>query len=181
VAHTALAPSDTAISPPIGGATDSGSLGRANGLNDVECAVVQLSREDPLFSLDDRRSALDRMATVFGVRPPNTLADPRLEALRRHAVLLRLRGMASETEMARFIAAGYSVQQSAAIERMVAPWRSQSDRDIHRSAWLVPGVAAFLACWVVAAALDERPMGLAIAGLSVITIAPFILPNRRRG
>lgn len=180
MAHTALGSSDTAISPPIGSATDRGWPGRADGLNDVERAVVQLSREDPLVSLDDRQSTFDRMATVFGGRPPNTLADLRLEALRRHAVLLRLRGVASETEMARFIAAGYSVQQSAAIERMVAPWRSRPDRGIHLSAWLVLSVAAFLTYWVVAAALDERLVGLVLAGLSVITIAPLILPNRRR-
>lgn len=85
-------------------------------LSDLERKVVLISRGDrkPLGAFG---TAVQRIARrAFGVTIARPLADDRLEALRRFAVVLRHGdGIASDAETARFVAAGYDIRLKATI------------------------------------------------------------------
>jgi outer membrane scaffolding protein for murein synthesis (MipA/OmpV family) len=90
-----------------------------NGLTTIDLAVIALARLDPRSSLKSPRRLFVRL---FGVRVHPPLASPRLEALRRYAILRRLHGAliaADEQESLRV--AGYEASQIEAIDRLVAP------------------------------------------------------------
>lgn len=59
-------------------------------LSALERQVIQLARADSRWSLAGASRFQSALAAVFGLERPNPLADPRLEALRRYAVTLRL-------------------------------------------------------------------------------------------
>lgn len=88
-------------------------------LTAIELAVIALSRSDRASSLR-RQNDLSRF--IFGQRTNLRLADPRLEALRRYAILLRLHGAAlPRLERERLCDAGYDDRQIGEIHRLVAP------------------------------------------------------------
>ena len=85
---------------------------KAASLSPLEWLVVAIAERDHLSSL----RAPGRLATVlgalFGSRRPANLASPRLEALRRMAVMLWQRGDAvAREEIIAFMSAGYSRAQ----------------------------------------------------------------------
>lgn len=83
-------------------------------LSDLDRTVIALSRRDPRSSLVAPGRFRKIITYLFSLRPPNALADPRLEALRRFSVMLRKqRPRLPEEERLRLAAAGYS---SAAID-----------------------------------------------------------------
>ncbi len=91
----------------------------ASGLTALEWSVVALAQRDRLSSLREPSSLSIALGRVFGRggRSP-TLADPRLEALRRMAVLSWHRGFAVPThELTAFLRAGFTLDQ---YEAMVA-------------------------------------------------------------
>ncbi len=101
-------------------------------LTAIELAVIALSRGDRASSLV-RQSNLSRC--IFGQRASLRLADPRLEALRRYAILLRLHGTAlTRLERERLGDAGYDDRQIDEIHRLVAPLREKPDLGISRCA-----------------------------------------------
>lgn len=75
----------------------------------VELSVITLAAIDGASTIRPR-SWLSRLAArLFGVGRPNPLADPRLEALRRFAIVARdHRGDPPQTEIDRFLAAGFT-------------------------------------------------------------------------
>lgn len=78
----------------------------------LEWSVVALARRDTLRSLRTPGRIAKAMAVVFGGTTENPIADPRLEGLRRMAVLGWHRGFAvPESEIARFHDAGFSSAQ----------------------------------------------------------------------
>ena len=81
-------------------------------LSALEWSVVALARNDRLASLRMPGRIANAMGALFGgVRDPR-LADPRLEALRRIAVLSRHQGYTvAPTEIRAFVAAGFSEDQ----------------------------------------------------------------------
>ena len=88
-------------------------------LSALEWSVVALAEQDRLSSLREPGRIAAALGTIFGVRPPNRLANDRLEALRRLAVLAwRYRWNVPKSELQRFLDAGFSsdhfelVQQS---------------------------------------------------------------------
>lgn len=87
-------------------------------LSALEWSVVAIARKDSLASL----SAPSRLSIAFGVvfggsRPSPKLADQRLEALRRIAVLGWHYGYTIPTEELRaFLAAGFSLDQSELVQ-----------------------------------------------------------------
>lgn len=85
-----------------------------------ERSVIELARSDGLSSLSRPRWRTMLIEALFGVRRANRLADPRLEALRRMAVLLR-HGRAGSAEQRRFLAAGFSAAQCAVLAMEVYP------------------------------------------------------------
>ncbi len=91
----------------------------ASGLTALEWSVVALAQRDRLSSLREPSPLSIALGRVFGRggRSP-TLADPRLEALRRMAVLSWHRGFAVPThELTAFLRAGFTIDQ---YEAMVA-------------------------------------------------------------
>jgi hypothetical protein len=100
-------------------------------LERVERDVLLASRRDRPASLK-RTGLLGRWGNrLFGFEEVNRLADPRLEALRRFAVLLRRRGeRLSAQEGARILAAGFSPAQVAEVRRLV-----ENERMPRRAAW----------------------------------------------
>lgn len=75
----------------------------------IELSVIALARVDGPATVR-RRTWLTRLAkAMFGIGLPNPLADPRLEALRRFAIVARdHRGDPPQAEIDRFLAAGFT-------------------------------------------------------------------------
>jgi hypothetical protein len=81
-------------------------------LSPLEWLAVALSRRDGLSSLRQPGPLATAVAALFGGHRATRLADPRLEALRRIAVLSRHYGYAVPSEeVRRFLAAGFSPEQ----------------------------------------------------------------------
>jgi len=86
-----------------------------------EWLVIALSRGDTTSSLEEPGRFRRTLETFFKIRRANRLADPRLEALRRMAVLLRIGGAsASADERAGFLSAGFTSAQFGALAGHVA-------------------------------------------------------------
>lgn len=91
------------------------------GLTDLDRTAIALSRSDPRSSLTARGRFRKIIAYLFSLQPPNALADPQLDALRRFAVRLRKgRGHILEAETARLVAAGYSSAAAEEARRIVS-------------------------------------------------------------
>lgn len=89
----------------------------ATGLTALEWSVVALAQRDRLSSLRAPSPLSIALGKVFGrgSGSPN-LADPRLEALRRMAVLSWHRGFAVPThELTTFLRAGFTIDQYEAM------------------------------------------------------------------
>ncbi|PZQ59839.1 MAG: hypothetical protein DI544_09940 [Sphingomonas taxi] len=81
-------------------------------LSPLEWAVVVVARHDQPSSLREPGRLAMALGNLFGKRPNPRLADPRLEALRRLAVLTWHDRVATHGhEMAAFLAAGFTAAQ----------------------------------------------------------------------
>ncbi|MBC3940612.1 hypothetical protein [Sphingomonas albertensis] len=77
----------------------------------LEWLVVALARKDTVRSLQVPGRIATAIASVFGVRRSLQLADPRLEALRRLAVLSWHRGYSvASAEVRAFTSAGFTLE-----------------------------------------------------------------------
>lgn len=86
----------------------------------LERQVVQLASNDARSSLKAPGRIARLLHWVFAVKPANRLADPRLEALRRFAVMARLHGDAlPAAEVDRLIGAGFVREALAEIRQLV--------------------------------------------------------------
>ena len=88
--------------------------GRAD-LGRDEWWVVELARKDGLWSLNPDGLPQRLARALFGIRPPRPFADPRLEALRRFAVVAWNRGKVGVAHMREFVAAGFSCSDAKAV------------------------------------------------------------------
>ena len=78
------------------------------GLGRDEWSVVDFARKDGLWSLAPN-GILARVARVlFGIQPPRPLANERLEALRRFAVVAWKKGKVGVAQARELAAAGFS-------------------------------------------------------------------------
>ncbi|MCP3733791.1 hypothetical protein M9979_02710 [Sphingomonas sp. RP10(2022)] len=78
-------------------------------LTELERSVIGLARSDGMATLRQPGRLSRWLGLLFGVRISPQLADPRLEALRRIAVLSWKRGYSiASAEVKAFVAAGYS-------------------------------------------------------------------------
>lgn len=95
------------------------------GLSALEWSVVALAQRDRLSSLAKPGRLSVALGTVFGARRPNPrLADPRLEALRRMAVLSWHRGFSIPShELRAFHAAGFTTAQYETLLTSILPAR----------------------------------------------------------
>lgn len=152
----------------------------ARELTVAEKSVVLLSKGDPMLSVADPRSLLTRLMRCLGVKTANALADKRLEALRRYAVIVRVRGRASDGDLERLCAAGFDSGHAASVEQMVARWRSSSRGPSYVLPCLGLCLAAVLVYHLVARTVDEQTIALILAGLSAVLLAPIVFPDQRR-
>lgn len=99
-------------------------------LGALEWSVVALAQRDRLSSLQAPGRIAAAMGLMFGTRRGNPrLADPRLEALRRLAVLAWHRGYALPvSELKAFLAAGYTVDQYDLIQTSISRGRASLAR-----------------------------------------------------
>lgn len=167
------------------GAETSAALARQSNnspgeLRAEERSTVLLSRNDTLLSLADPSGLLMRVMRCLGVKVANGLADTRLEALRRYAVILRIRGRASDDDLDRLFAAGFDSGQAAQVEQMIAQWRGHPGGLSYVSPGIALCIAAVLVYQLVAQAVDEQTIALILAGLSAVLLAPIVLPDQRR-
>lgn len=76
----------------------------------LEWSVIAIARNDRLSSLGEPGRLSVALGNLFGARPNQRLADPRLEALRRMAVLSwHYSFTVPSREIKAFLAAGFSV------------------------------------------------------------------------
>lgn len=87
----------------------------------LELRVIALAEADPVASIGAPSRFARFFERWFGFKRPNPLADERLEALRRFAVLARVTGgRLPAEEVKHFLAAGFSLLQARALQRRAA-------------------------------------------------------------
>jgi len=87
--------------------------------SEIERSVIHLSQRDHIASIADLRDWRVSIARLFVGRRSNSLADRRLEELRRFAILVRVHGDPGDDALDRFLDAGYTVEQARLIHAMV--------------------------------------------------------------
>lgn len=94
-------------------------------LSDLEWSIVAMAERDGLASLRKPNGFWSLISLLFGVKPANRLANDRLEALRRLAVLAwRYRWNVARSELDAFFAAGFSPAQYELILRKISAVRA---------------------------------------------------------
>ncbi len=88
-------------------------------LSMLERQVIQLAAADGRWSLSGSGRFQSVLAWLFGLERPNPLADPRLEALRRYAVTIRLNAaQLTREEDNRMTSIGFSAGAIAEIREL---------------------------------------------------------------
>jgi hypothetical protein len=85
--------------------------------DDLELAVIAVARDDPVTK--NMGPTVRAIAWLFGIKPPNSLADPRLETLRLLVIALRRQDRDPGVEVAAALTSGFSQDQ--------IDWLSQAD------------------------------------------------------
>ena len=84
----------------------------------LELSVIALAEADPVASIGSPTRFRRFYERWFGFKLPNPLANERLEALRRFAVLARVTGGRMPAEEVRnFLTAGFSLLHARALQR----------------------------------------------------------------
>ncbi len=82
----------------------------------IERNVIALAAHDPVASIEPPGRLAGLLRHWLGLEPPNQLADPRLETLRRFTILLRAApDRIRMPEVRRFLAAGFTTSQARAL------------------------------------------------------------------
>jgi hypothetical protein len=103
------------------------------GFSALEWSVVAIAESDKLSSLRQPGRMAVAMGTLFGDRHNPRLADPRLEALRRMAVLSWHHGFVVPGHAVRdFTAAGYTLDQYETLVASIGAARARRQRRTRR-------------------------------------------------
>ena len=103
------------------------------GFTGLEWTVIDLAQNDRLSSLDGPGPIARAMRWAFGGPAKTMLSDPRLEALRRIAVLSWYRGFAvAPAEVRAFVAAGFTLDHYEMLLDRVAARRAALPRRFQR-------------------------------------------------
>ncbi len=98
-------------------------------LTELERSVIGVARQDGLSTLRKPGRMSHWLGMLFGVRISPQLADPKLEALRRIAVLSWKRGYSiASAEVKAFLAAGYSPAYYELVVDTIAAARQAESR-----------------------------------------------------
>lgn len=88
------------------------------GFEPLELRVIALAEADPVASIGSPTRFRRLFERWFGFKLPRPLANERLEALRRFAVLARVSGDGMPAEEVRnFLTAGFSLRQARTLQR----------------------------------------------------------------
>lgn len=102
-------------------------------LTPIERDAISASLRDPVWSLAPSGRVRRTLHWIFDTRRPNPLANSRLEALRRFAVLVRRLGdRLDDAEVERLALAGYSPSQIHTARRLVTSATAGSRRRVAR-------------------------------------------------
>ncbi len=105
------------------------SSARQSGFSALEWSVIALARRDPLSSLNQPGRISKALASLFGIWRDSSLADGRLEALRRIALLAWRNGYRIPvSELRAFKAAGFTDDQYDVLQASIGRGRAQSER-----------------------------------------------------
>jgi hypothetical protein len=141
-------------------------------LSPLELRTLQLSQADGRGSLRAPRRVERLGAMLFGSRRVPGLANPRLEALRRFAILYRLEGAAIDAgEAARAEAAGFSAAALDRVRRIVDGWPRRAG-PLLRAATLL-AVSGSLAAYFWLADQFEPAVAAILLGAVAVTLAPL--------
>jgi len=155
-------------------------------LSGQERLVVLLSRNDPLWSLRPRHTHSKLLRFLFGIEAPHSLADQRLEALRRYAVTYRLRDAGVGEAESAALRAGYMASQLAQVRHMVDGARATR---AHRNAGALVSQALFalIAFLVLAGAtawfsprFDSSLISFVFVAVAVLSFASFAAKHPAR-
>lgn len=98
-------------------------------LSALEWSVVAMAERDGLSSIREPGRFLSALGSVFGIRRPNRLANDRLEALRRMAILAwHHHWNVPKSEIAAFLAAGFTVDHYELVQDSIGHARSARRR-----------------------------------------------------
>lgn len=126
MAHFDNAAEPAAVPGPWGTPAD----GRTD-FSPLEWTVVLLARRDRISSLNEPGAIARAFGGLFGLGRHSSLADPRLEALRRLAVHAWHKGYKLPvSEIKRFLAAGFSAGQFETLLASVANKRVERRRSV---------------------------------------------------
>jgi hypothetical protein len=145
----------------------------------AERRAVLLARSDPPSSLS-RGFGSRLMGLLFGIEAPHMLADSRLEALRRYALLYRVHGKAlPDLEIERARDAGYSEGELAKARALIdaaysmrAPRRSVAHLAAITFGLTMTALLAFAAASELTAKVDSPLIAAILAGLAIVSLAP---------
>ena len=94
-------------------------------LSAIEWSVVAMAERDGLSSIREPSRFVQALSSLFGFKRPNRLANDRLEALRRLAILAwHHRWNVPKSELAAFFEAGFSSDQYELIQNSIGQARS---------------------------------------------------------
>lgn len=141
--------------------------------------VIELSLRDGLKSVGTPTRIQRMAAALFGFSCQNQLADRRLEALRRFAVIYRLRGAElALAEKQRMLAIGFTDQAVSRFSRHIDRSVRGGSRGLRRMAPTLTSVAMLVATAAFTAwlcdPLDQPLITLVFAGLVVVTLEALL-------
>ena len=98
-------------------------------LSALEWSVVAMAERDGLASLREPGRFAAALGSLFGLTPPNRLANARLEALRRVAVHAWRNGWnVPDSELRAFVEAGFSLDHYELIQASIHKSRANARR-----------------------------------------------------
>lgn len=98
-------------------------------LSALEWSIVAMAEWDGIGSIRERSRFISALGSLFGLARKNRLANDRLETLRRVAILAwRYRWNVPKSEVAAFLAAGFSAEQYELIQTSIGEARSARRR-----------------------------------------------------
>nr|WP_294170424.1 hypothetical protein [uncultured Sphingomonas sp.] len=101
----------------------------ASRLSALEWSIVAMAERDSLASLREPGRFAAALGSVFGLSPPNRLASPRLEALRRVAVhVWRNQWNVPKSELDAFVDTGFTLDQYELIQASIHKSRADARR-----------------------------------------------------
>lgn len=125
MAYVSFAADEIGIHPETRGPST-----RMEGFSPLEWSVVAMSERDLTSSLARPGRIAVALGGIFGHRHNPALADTRLEALRRVAVMNWRKGQAvPASEVQGFLDAGFSADQYATLAASIAASRHQRQAD----------------------------------------------------